>query len=73
MTIALSHGGTTMFAAPAATQQILLGTMDGVQALKKTGKDRWELAATKLAGRHIQAIIEAPGGTLLACAYRDGI
>jgi len=73
MTIALSHGGTTMFAAPAATQQILLGTMDGVQILKKTAQHRWEVAAKKLAGRHIQAIIEAPGGTLFACAYRDGI
>ena len=73
MTISLSHGGTTMFTSPGAAQHILLGTMDGIQTLKKAADGRWEHAAKALAGKHIQAIIEAPGGTLFTCAYRDGV
>jgi photosystem II stability/assembly factor-like uncharacterized protein len=73
MSIMLSHAGTAMSKAAAAPRELIVATMDGVQTLKKTAAGAWELASTALAGKHIQSIIEAPGGTLFACAYRDGV
>ncbi len=73
MTLSLSHGGTTMFRAAAPAQEILLGTMDGVQILKKGATGQWQHDGQGLAGKHIQAIHEVPGGSVFACAYRDGV
>lgn len=73
MTISLSHGGTTMFRSTTPAQKVLLGTMDGVQIIERQSDGAWKHTGKGLAGKHIQAIHEAPGGTVFACAYRDGV
>ena len=64
MTISLSHGGTTMFRSTAPAQKVLLGTMDGVQVIERQSDGTWKHTGKGLAGKHIQAIHEAPGGTV---------
>ena len=73
MAIALSHGGTTIYAAPAPASEVLVGTTEGVVTIARTGAG-WEVAHRALADRHISAIVEEPtSGLLFAGAFHGGI
>lgn len=73
MTVALSHGGTTIYSAAAPAAEVLVGTTDGVALVAREG-ERWIVAQRDLAGCHISAIVEEPAsGRLFAGVFHGGI
>ena len=44
MTLALSHGGNTVFASETPSSSVLVGTLDGVARIERDG-DGWRIAA----------------------------
>ena len=72
MTIALSHGGPTIYNTGRRSQQVLVGTARGVTTIERDG-DGWRVADEALTDKHIGAILIEPGsGAIFAGAYRDG-
>jgi photosystem II stability/assembly factor-like uncharacterized protein len=73
MTIALSHGGTTVYSSPAQSMEVLVGTTEGVATIARDGAG-WQVAHRGLPDCHISAMIEEPtSGLLLAAAFHGGI
>ena len=73
MSIALSHGATTMYRADGPSKEILVASMDGVVKLRRHGES-WEIASRALNGKHVHAILQEPdSGTLLAGCWHDGL
>jgi hypothetical protein len=72
MTIALSHGGPTIYESGAASEDVLVGTARGVVRIARRD-GRWQAVETTLADKHIGAIlIEPTSGLIFAGAYKDG-
>ena len=72
MTIALSHGGPTIYDSSAASEDVLVGTARGVVRIARRGGG-WQAVETTLPDKHIGAIlIEPSSGVILAGAYKDG-
>jgi photosystem II stability/assembly factor-like uncharacterized protein len=72
MTIALSHGGPTVYCSDAASEELLVGTAKGVATLRRNGAG-WRVAGKTLGTQHISAIlIEPTTGDIFAGAYGDG-
>ncbi len=72
MTIALSHGGPTIFESSQPASRVLVGTARGVVTIERAGGG-WRVAAQALTDKHIGAIlIEPESGTIFAGAYKDG-
>ena len=72
MTIALSHGGPTIYETGDQSQRILVGTARGVTAIERSGSG-WRVAADALTDKHIGAILVEPrSGAIFAGAYGDG-
>ena len=57
MTIALSHGGTTVYASPAPSTELLVGTTEGVVTIARDGAG-WQATHHSLTDCHISAMIE---------------
>src|SRR5712671_3576855 len=70
MTIALSHGGPTIYASNGKSDELLVGTAKGVTTLRRDG-DGWKVAGTVLPEQHISALL-LHGDDIYAGAYRDG-
>src|SRR4029450_8253072 len=68
MTIALSHGGPTMYRSSAPSRQVLVGTIEGVVALERAPAGRaWRGAAGPLPDKPVHALlIEPASGTIFA-------
>lgn len=68
MAITLSHGGPTIYRSPAASRQVLVGTIDGVVCIERDpGGPGWHVADRSLQGKHIHALLLEPeSGTLFA-------
>jgi photosystem II stability/assembly factor-like uncharacterized protein len=65
MPVTLSPGGETVFRASKPTDEILVGTKDGVVRLRRSGAT-WQNAGRWLAGKHVHAILVEPkSGTIL--------
>ena len=75
MTITLSHGGDTVFASSSPSEEILVGTKDGVACLKRDqGGSNWRIADRWLTDKHIHALITEPvSGTIFAGVYQDTV
>jgi photosystem II stability/assembly factor-like uncharacterized protein len=74
MSVCLSHGGSTMYAAASPSERILVGTVNGVVAVERDGKGCWQVAGTSLAGSHISVLfLEPTSGVLFAGVHKDGI
>jgi photosystem II stability/assembly factor-like uncharacterized protein len=72
MTIALSHGGPTIYETGQQSPRVLVGTARGVTTIERSGAG-WRIAAEALTDKHIGAIlIEPRSGTVFAGAYGDG-
>ena len=70
MAIALSHGGTNVYSAPQPSQQLWVGTQDGLVLYERMDNREWREARRALRGQHISAIIfERTTGTLFAGAF----
>ena len=69
MPIGVSHGGANVYASDARSDEILVGTRNGVVLLERAGS-RWEVTHRALEGLHISAIAPVPeSDTVFAGAF----
>jgi len=75
LAITLSHGGTTINSSPSPSNEVLVGTREGVVRIVRDGAGSgWSVADRSLTDRHIHAIIIEPTtGTVFAGASGGGI
>jgi photosystem II stability/assembly factor-like uncharacterized protein len=75
MAIALSHGGTTIYTSASPSNEVLVGTREGIVTIQRNaGGQGWHVAQRALTDRHIHAIIMEPeSGALLAGAHKGGV
>ena len=68
MAITLSHGGPTIYRSPAASKQVLVGTIQGVVCMERDAAGPgWHVAHRALTDKHIHALlIEPDSGTIFA-------
>ena len=72
MAIALSHGGgDTIYASEAVSDRALVGTLDGIVTIERTGDD-WAVTGRALEGKHVHAIIFQPGSGIWFAGIRKG-
>ena len=73
MALALSHGAETMRATSELSDRVLVGTINGIVELKKSGGD-WSVAGRALEGKHIHAILNEPeSGFWFAGVQKGGL
>ena len=61
MILGLTHGGTNVYATATPSNEVLVGTTNGVAVITRTpGKNDWQLADHALAGKHVSSIIIEP-------------
>ena len=75
MTIALSHGGTTMYSSPSRSDELWVGTRKGIAVLERdSAGGAWRVARHMLADKHISALHQEPeSGLFFAGAFHDGL
>jgi hypothetical protein len=75
MTIGLSHGGTTIYSSPVLSQQVLVGTREGVVTIARDASGAgWHVAHRAITDKHISAIMKEPeSGLTFAGAFHRGI
>jgi photosystem II stability/assembly factor-like uncharacterized protein len=75
MTIALSHGGTTIYSSTIPSNQILIGTREGAITIERDApKPEWHVAHRAIADKHLSAIIREPeSGLTFAGAFHGGV
>ena len=71
--IALSHGGTTTYSSTAFSQELVVGTADGVVFLQRSAGGAWEVSRRALDGRHISALLVPEPGLIVAGAFHDAV
>ena len=73
MAITLSHGGDTIFTSSSPSDEILVGTKEGVVSIKRQGS-KWGVAHRALTDKHFHAVIVEPvSGTVFAGATHDSV
>src|SRR6267142_3744437 len=73
MAIGLSHGGTTIYSSPSLSNEILVGTREGVVTLARDGSD-WKVIHRAMTDKHISAIIKEPeSGLTFAGAFHGSV
>ncbi len=73
MAIALSHGGTTIYSSPSPSDEVLVGTTEGVVILGRQSSG-WEVVHRSLPDAHISSIIMPPeSGLIFAGVFHGGI
>ena len=73
MAITLSHGGDTIFSSKSRSDEVLVGTKDGLAFLKRNG-DGWTETHRALPDKHIHAVIVEPeSGAILVGATHDTV
>ncbi len=73
MAICLSHSGVSSYASATRSDEILVGTTDGVAVLKRGAGGDWAASDRWLAGYHICSLaIEPTTGALLAGTHNGG-
>lgn len=75
MAIGLSHGGATIYASAFASNEVLVGTREGVVAIARAeAAAEWRVAHRTLADKHISAIIIEPeNGWIFAGAFHGSV
>jgi photosystem II stability/assembly factor-like uncharacterized protein len=75
MTIALSHGGSTIYSSPAPSKEVLVGTREGVVTIARaTSGPDWRVTHRALTDKHISAIIKEPkSGLTFAGAFHGSV
>src|SRR4029453_9176833 len=71
----LSHGGSTLYSSPSPSQEVLVGTREGVVTIERAGSgSEWRLKHRALTDRHISAIIKEPeSGLTFAGAFHGSV
>ncbi|MGH7828442.1 MAG: WD40/YVTN/BNR-like repeat-containing protein [Candidatus Binatia bacterium] len=65
MAIGLSHGGSNVYSSPEQSDQLWVGTKDGLVLFERADDGQWRLAHRALRGLHISSIIFEPKSGLL--------
>ena len=75
MAIGLSHGGSTLYSSPSPSQEVLVGTREGVVTIgRDTSGSEWRLKHRALTDKHISAIIKEPeSGLTFAGAFHGSV
>ena len=75
MALVLSHGGGTIFSSPSPSNEIMVGTKEGIVFIQREAEDSaWKVVHRALTEKHLHAIIVEPvSGTIFAGATHDGI
>ncbi len=75
MAINLSHGGTTIYSSTKPTNQILVGTREGVITVERdAGVSAWWISHRAITDKHISSIMQEPeSGLIFAGAFQGGI
>jgi photosystem II stability/assembly factor-like uncharacterized protein len=70
MAIGLSHGGSNLYSSSERSNQIWIGTKDGLVCLERTDSGQWRVAQRALRGLHFSSIIfEQQSGVIFAGAF----
>lgn len=73
MAIALSPGGETVFSSSAPSNEVLVGTKDGIVQVKRDGRDgKWQVADRWLADKHIHALLIEPKSGMIFVGINQG-
>src|SRR5437867_751476 len=73
MPIGVSHGGANVYASKTRSDEVLVGTRNGVVMLERAGSG-WEVRGRALEGLHISAIAPDPeSGAVFAGAFFKGM
>lgn len=74
MAIALSHGGSNMYASPSRSNEVLIGTQQGVVILERAAGSQWKVAYRALVNLYISSIIIEPvSGMIFAGAFYGSV
>lgn len=75
MAIALSHGGTTIYASPTPSNEVLVGTREGIFTIARNAPNSaWQVTQRALPIKHISALIREPeSGVLFAGAFQGSV
>ena len=75
MALILSHGGNTCFTGSSPSNEILVGTREGVVFIKRDSpSSEWKVAHQALTDKHVHAVLVEPvSGTIFVGATHDGI
>jgi photosystem II stability/assembly factor-like uncharacterized protein len=75
MAIGLSHGGSTLYSSPSLSQEVQVGTREGVVTIEReTSGSDWRLKHRALTDKHISAIIKDPeSGLTFAGAFHGSV
>jgi photosystem II stability/assembly factor-like uncharacterized protein len=75
MAIGLSHGGTTIYSSSTLSDEILVGTREGVVTIARDGSaPRWKVAHRAITDKHISALMAEPeSGLIFAGAFHGSV
>src|SRR6188474_1168242 len=75
MAIGLSHGGTTIYSSSSLSNEILVGTREGVVTIARDGAgSQWKVAHRAIPDKHISALIAEPeSGMIFAGAFHGAV
>ncbi len=70
MAIGLSHGGSNIYSSSSRSEEILVGTKEGIAILKRSSGSEWKVVHRALPDQFISSIIIEPeSGTIFAGAF----
>ena len=74
MAIALSHGGSNIYSSPSRTEELLVGTKEGIVILKRGSGTQWDVVHHALPDQFISSmIIEPESKTIFAGAFYGSV
>jgi photosystem II stability/assembly factor-like uncharacterized protein len=75
MAIGLSHGGSTIYSSPSPSQEVLVGTREGVVTIQREAPgSQWRVKHRALTDKHISAILKEPeSGLTFAGAFHGSV
>jgi photosystem II stability/assembly factor-like uncharacterized protein len=73
MAIGLSHGGTTIYSSPSPSNEVLIGTREGVVTIARSASE-WKVVHRAITDKHISAIMKEPeSGLTFAGAFHGSV
>ena len=72
MAIALSHGGTTIFSGQTRSNEVLVGTKEGIVFIERDGSGDWRITDRALNDSHVSSIIFEPENALIVAGAFEG-
>ncbi|HVO92830.1 MAG TPA: hypothetical protein VMT22_08320, partial [Terriglobales bacterium] len=75
MAIGLSHGGSTIYSSPSLSNEVLIGTREGVFTIaREKSASAWQVTQRALPVKHISALIqEAESDVIFAGAFQGSV